>query len=67
MKLQLNGEPVDSGAPTILLLLRERGIDPEQRGIAVAVNAEVVTRADWPARAIADGDDVEIITAMQGG
>jgi sulfur carrier protein len=67
MKIMLNGEPVDSAAPTILLLLNERGIDPSQSGIAVAVNSEVVTRVAWETRALAEGDDVEVITAMQGG
>jgi sulfur carrier protein len=67
MQLLLNGELVDSAAPNILLLLRERGIDTDQRGIAVAVNAEVVTRAAWEECALAEGDEVEVITAMQGG
>src|SRR5579862_4343108 len=37
------------------------------RGIAVAVNGEVVRRADWPATALANGDQVEVLTAAQGG
>jgi sulfur carrier protein len=36
-------------------------------GIAVAVNGEVVPRRGWPATAVADGDQVEIVTAVQGG
>jgi sulfur carrier protein len=67
MKILLNGEAVDSAAPTILELIAERGLDASQRGIAVAVNADVVIRAAWPSHAINEGDEVEIITAMQGG
>ncbi|MBM0278057.1 sulfur carrier protein ThiS [Micromonospora tarensis] len=37
------------------------------RGVAVAVNGEVVPRADWPARVLRDGDRVEVLTAAQGG
>jgi sulfur carrier protein len=37
------------------------------RGIAVAVNGEVVRRADWQARRLAPGDQVEVLTAVQGG
>jgi sulfur carrier protein len=37
------------------------------RGIAVAVNGEVVRRADWPATRLAPGDEVEVLTAVQGG
>ncbi|HEU4948515.1 MAG TPA: sulfur carrier protein ThiS [Kribbella sp.] len=36
-------------------------------GVAVAVNETVVTRADWPGTTLAEGDRVEILTAVQGG
>jgi sulfur carrier protein len=36
-------------------------------GIAVAVNGEVVRRASWPAMTLAPGDEVEVLTAVQGG
>jgi sulfur carrier protein len=36
-------------------------------GIAVAVDGEVVPRADWPSVALADGARVEVLTAVQGG
>ncbi|MFC6019625.1 sulfur carrier protein ThiS [Plantactinospora solaniradicis] len=39
----------------------------ESRGVAVAVNGEVVPRTGWPARALRDGDRVEVLTAAQGG
>ena len=37
------------------------------RGIAVAVNGEVVPRSDWPGTPLADGDRVEVLSATQGG
>jgi sulfur carrier protein len=37
------------------------------RGIAVAVNGEVVPRSDWPGTTLADGDRVEVLSATQGG
>ncbi|WP_245889012.1 sulfur carrier protein ThiS [Glycomyces artemisiae] len=37
-----------------------------RRGIAAAVNGEVVPRSEWD-RALADGDAVEVLTATQGG
>jgi sulfur carrier protein len=37
------------------------------RGVAVAVNGEVVPRSTWPAVELRDGDRVEILTAAQGG
>jgi sulfur carrier protein len=38
-----------------------------ETGCAVAVNGEVVPRGSWSARVLADGDRVEILTAVQGG
>ncbi|HEU5084950.1 MAG TPA: sulfur carrier protein ThiS [Acidimicrobiales bacterium] len=37
------------------------------RGVAVAVNEEVVPRSAWPTTRLAAGDRVEILTAAQGG
>ncbi len=37
------------------------------KGIAVAVNADVVPRSLWAETAVADGDQVEVLTAAQGG
>jgi sulfur carrier protein len=37
------------------------------RGVAVAVDAEVVPRAEWDVFAIADGAQVEVLNAVQGG
>ncbi len=36
-------------------------------GVAVALNDEVVRRAAWAATALSDGDQVEVLTAVQGG
>ncbi|HEY0717369.1 MAG TPA: sulfur carrier protein ThiS [Streptosporangiaceae bacterium] len=36
-------------------------------GIAVAVNGAVVRRSEWESTRLADGDQVEVLTAVQGG
>lgn len=36
-------------------------------GIAVAMDGEVVSRADWPSKKLGEGTQVEILTAVQGG
>lgn len=36
-------------------------------GVAAAVNETVVPRGRWPELRLADGDRVEILTAVQGG
>lgn len=66
MDLTVNGEPTEL-AGTVADLLRARLGDPRPPGVAVAVGGEVVRRDDWPRRALADGDVVEIVTAVQGG
>ena len=43
------------------------GIAPDSRGIAVAVNGEVVPRSSWAGTAVAAGDRIEVLTAAQGG
>jgi sulfur carrier protein len=50
----------------LLSLLGDLGL-ADRLGLAVAVNEEVVPRAGWPDRALADGDRVLIIQASQGG
>ncbi|HKA69440.1 MAG TPA: sulfur carrier protein ThiS [Actinomycetes bacterium] len=37
------------------------------RGIAVAVNDEVVPRTAWPHTLLAEADRIEVLTAVQGG
>ncbi|MFD1214496.1 sulfur carrier protein ThiS [Arthrobacter sp. GCM10027362] len=44
-----------------------RPADGARLGVAVARNAEVVPRRSWSATVLADGDDIEIINAVQGG
>jgi sulfur carrier protein len=36
-------------------------------GVAAAVNGEVIRRTEWPQTQLADGDEVEVVTATQGG
>ena len=40
---------------------------PSPRGVAVAVNGEVVPRSTWDTTPVAMGDAVEIVTAAAGG
>lgn len=65
--LTVNGEPATVAAAEIPGLLRELGYDPEQQGVAIAVNAEVVPRSQWAESQIAAGDRIEIVGAKQGG
>ncbi len=64
--VHVNGEPRDVPVGTTITgLVRLLGAPPE--GVAVALNGEVVPRAEHPARALAPGDRVEVIRAVGGG
>lgn len=66
MTVTVNGEARDipSGA-TLEELVRLLTDAPS--GIAAAVNGEVVPRRAWAETPLADRDQVEIVTAVQGG
>jgi sulfur carrier protein len=64
----LNGERADvADGTTIAELLDTLDVAPQGRGVAVAVDAEVVPRGEWPRRVVDDGAQVEVVTAIQGG
>jgi sulfur carrier protein len=61
----VNGEVVEiDERMTVARLLESRGY-PE-KGIAVAVDWAVLPRSEW-GRPLADGAEVEVVTAVQGG
>ncbi|HVK27272.1 MAG TPA: sulfur carrier protein ThiS [Nocardioides sp.] len=61
-----NGETLPAAGSVADLLAARLG-HPPPSGIAVALNGEVVPRASWPVVVLADGDVVEVVTAVQGG
>jgi sulfur carrier protein len=64
----LNGQRSDARAgETLLALLARLGLDERARGVAVAVDGEVVPRAGWDSYALPEDAHVEVLTAMQGG
>jgi sulfur carrier protein len=63
--ITVNGEPHDV-VGTVDDLLDALGIEV-RRGMAVAVDAEVVPKSEWSTTQVADGARVEIVTAVQGG
>jgi sulfur carrier protein len=66
-RLRINGVEAEVAAATIVDLLVARGIDPGARFLAVALNGEVVRRAEWPRQALSTGDSIEIVRPLQGG
>ncbi|SCF16079.1 sulfur carrier protein ThiS [Micromonospora mirobrigensis] len=66
MELTVNGAGRSlPDASTVADLVRV--VTDQRRGLAVAVNGEVVPRGGWPATVLRDGDRVEVLSAAQGG
>ncbi|AQS70011.1 sulfur carrier protein ThiS [Streptomyces pactum] len=66
MNISVNGEPREVAPGTALDTLVGT-LTAAPSGVAAALNETVVPRARWSATALADGDRVEVLTAVQGG
>ncbi|MEC4018940.1 sulfur carrier protein ThiS [Streptomyces sp. H27-D2] len=64
--LSVNGEPRELTAGLTLDRLVET-LSSAPRGVAAALNETVVPRGRWADTVLADGDRVEVLTAVQGG
>jgi sulfur carrier protein len=52
---------------TVSGLLDALAVQAGGRGVAVAVDAEVVPRGEWETTALDEGARVEVVRAIQGG
>jgi sulfur carrier protein len=64
----VNGERRElAPGATVASVVELLDVAPGARGVAVALDGEVVTRARWAETELADGALVEIVAAIQGG
>ena len=68
VSISVNGDrrELPAGA-TVASLIASLHNAPDGRGVAVAVEGEVVPRAQWPTTELPDGARVEVVVAVQGG
>jgi sulfur carrier protein len=66
MRIVVNGEPTDLDGPLRLGELVD-GRVASRKGVAVAVDGEVVSRTTWDDIELTEGDRIEIVGAVQGG
>ena len=66
VQVKLNGEPFDlpDGSTVAQAVAR---LTAAATGVAAAVNGDVVPRGSWTATLLREGDQVEVVTAVQGG
>lgn len=67
VEVVLNGEPRRLASPTLAAALEAAGIERTGRGVAVAVDGEVVPRGSWDTCELVEGQRVEVLHAVQGG
>jgi sulfur carrier protein len=66
VQVKLNGEPreLPEGSTVVQAVA---ALTAAASGVAAAVNGDVVPRGSWAATLLRDGDQVEVVTAVQGG
>lgn len=62
----VNGEPAELADGTTVAALVDARVG-HTKGVAVAVNQEIVPRSEWPGTELRGDDRIEILTAAQGG
>jgi sulfur carrier protein len=68
MKVLLNGAQTDlADGATVLTAVEALDLPAAGRGVAVAVDAEVVPRTQWHTHELNEGARIEILRAIQGG
>jgi sulfur carrier protein len=68
MRVLLNGTQTDlADGATVQTAVEALDLPAAGRGVAVAVDAEVVPRTQWQTHELNDGARVEILRAIQGG
>lgn len=68
MNITVNGQrrELPDGA-TVASVVELLDVAPGARGVAVALDGEVVSRSHWPVTALREGALVEVVAAIQGG
>jgi len=68
VNVTVNGRPreVSAGA-TVASVVEMLDVAPGARGVAVALDGEVVTRGRWVDTELREGCLVEVVAAIQGG
>ena len=66
--IEANGEPLAVAADaTVRDVVATLGADPDERGIAVAVDGAVIPRSAWATTRLAPAQRVEVVRATAGG
>lgn len=67
IRVEVNGVAQEVAEETTLEEYLEAAGMANPSGMAVAVNGRVIRRRDWDITTLADGDQIMLLTAAQGG
>jgi len=68
VKVWVNGDSRElADGASVADAVRAAGAPEAERGVAVAVEGEVVPRGEWDDRVLSDGEAIEVVHAVQGG
>ena len=68
MTVELNGERIAlADGASVADAVARAGAGDERRGVAVALDGEVVPRSAWARTELREGQRVEVVQAVQGG
>jgi thiazole synthase len=68
MKIELNGEQAElAESATLVEAALAAGAPESRRGVAIALDGEVVPRSQWGSTPLREGAAVEVLAAIQGG
>jgi sulfur carrier protein len=65
--ITLNGEPRELGDVATVEAAVRALVTEDARGVAVAIDGEVVPRGEWATTVVREGQQVEVLHAVQGG
>ncbi|AMO57340.1 thiamine biosynthesis protein ThiS [Endozoicomonas montiporae] len=66
MQIKVNDQPVTvEGSLNIRELLKV--LSQAEKGIALAVNSQIISRSQWENHSLRDGDQITLIKATAGG
>jgi sulfur carrier protein len=68
VRVVLNGSPAElADGATVQAAVATLDLPAAGRGVAVAVDAEVVPRTQWDTHELQEGARIEVLRAIQGG
>jgi sulfur carrier protein len=68
MRVVLNGRDAElAEGATVRAAVDALDLPAPERGLAVAVDAEVVPRTQWDTHELSEGARIEVLRAIQGG